>query len=562
MFKNKKNFIIVLILTLIGAFLHFYNINWGAPFYFHPDERNIASAVAQLQFPHHMNPQFFAYGSLPIYAIYFTGFLTNYIISYLTPGPAILNPNFTQAILISRIYSSLFATFLIPLLYVIAKKLTSKQSQSSAGLLAAFFATATTGLIQFAHFGTFEMWLTFFTTLLFWSCLHVLEEKKLDHIILLSLIFGILVSVKVSSLALLPIPLFVLAIQTFRNNRKNQETEKFRHPKMLSILHFLRNICLFIFITTLIFIITNPYAILASQDFLSSMHYESGVALGTEPVFYTGNFANTIPGIYQLLHVYPFLINPLMTVLFIPAFCYVCYRAIKKRNPSYQLLAIFFLFLFISQAFLFVKWTRYMMPTLPFIMLTIALALTKLTQANKHLARLLAIEITILIILNSLVAFSYFKTAFVDLDTRISAAIRVQEAIPTKAHILIEPADLGALPFQDAFPHIDNFNFYELDNNSSDAKEMQLQQKIADSQYIILPSQRILQSRLANPAKFPKGYVFYKTLLNGNLGYKKIYETPCDVFCTIAYLGDPVYWWEQTASVFDRPTVMIFKKAQ
>lgn len=551
MFKQKGNLFIVLLLTLIGGSLHFYNLNWGAPFYFHPDERNIASAVAQLDFPHHMNPQFFAYGSLPIYIIYFTGFATNYILSFFNSGPSTLNPNFTQAILVSRIYSALLATLLIPLLFSLGKKL----KKETAGLLAAFFATASVGMIQFAHFGTFEMWLTFFGTLLFWSCLHALEEKKVEHLIILSCIFGVLVSVKVSSLALIPIPLVIIFVNHYRNSKHDSEK-----IKTLLLLKTLKDIILFSLIVIIVFCVTNPYVLFDTKDFQSSMNYESGVALGTEPVFYTGNFTNTIPGIYQFLHVYPFLLNPLMTVLFIPAFCYICYVALKKRSPAYLLLATFYLILFVSQLFFYVKWTRYMMPTLPFIFLTVAIALATLIQMNKHLKRLLSVEITILLILNAIVAFSYFKTAFIDIDSRITAVLFASRIIPVNAPILSEPADLGIVPFQEAFPHVDTFNFYELDNNSMDATEAQLQQKIASSQYIILPSQRILQSRLANPTKFPKGYVFYKSLFNGNLGYKKIYETPCDVFCTITYLGDPVYWWEQTASVFDRPTVIMFKK--
>ncbi len=556
----NKNIIIILILTLIGGFLHFYNLNWGAPFYFHPDERNIASSVAQLHFPSHMNPQFFAYGSLPIYVIYFTGLATNYIISILTNQPTQLDPNFAQAILVSRIYSALLATLLIPLLYLIGKKLSEKND--SAGLLAAFFATASVGFIQFAHFGTFEMWLTFFSTLLFWSCLQMIRKNNLEYCILLSLIFGVLVSVKVSSLALLPIPIFVILFTAFQHsgNTKHFAFLKNKHAILMSLLRFLKNMCLFIFLVTLTFIVTNPYFIFDQKDFISSMQYESGVALGTTNVFYTANFQNTVPGVYQLLHVYPFLINPLMTVLLLGSFCYVCFVAIKKRNPNYQLLVAIFLILFASNAFLYVKWTRYMVPTLPFIMLMIALALNALTQTNRHLAKLLNFEIIILIFLNCLVAFSYFKVAFIDIDSRILAVLFAQRALPQNAQILSEPADLGALPFQEAFPHFDTFNFYELDNNSMDATEGQLQEKIANAQYIILPSQRILQSRLENPQKFPKGYVFYKTLLNGGLGYKKIYESPCDAFCTIAYLGDPIYWWEQTASVFDHPTVMIFKK--
>jgi hypothetical protein len=49
-------------------------------------------------------------------------------------------------------------------------------------------------------------------------------------------------------------------------------------------------------------------------------------------------------------------------------------------------------------------------------------------------------------------------------------------------------------------------------------------------------------------------------LFTGNLGFHKIYETPCDIFCRITYLNDPIYSFEETANVFDRPTVFIFKK--
>ena len=45
--KNSK-LKILLILLVIGGVLRFYNLNWGAPFYFHPDERNIASLISSL----------------------------------------------------------------------------------------------------------------------------------------------------------------------------------------------------------------------------------------------------------------------------------------------------------------------------------------------------------------------------------------------------------------------------------------------------------------------------------------------------------------------------------
>ena len=110
-----------------------------------------------------------------------------------------------------------------------------------------------------------------------------------------------------------------------------------------------------------------------------------------------------------------------------------------------------------------------------------------------------------------------------------------------------------------AFQKIDLFNFYDLDSNNP-LLSVELPTKLKDSEYIILPSQRLLKIRLNNPEKFPHGYSFYNDLITGKLGYEKVYETPCDLFCKITYLGDPVFRYEETTSVFDRPTLFIFKK--
>ena len=559
MLKKQKNIFLLSFFILCGIVLHFYNLNWGAPFYFHPDERNIASAVSQLQFPNQMNPHFFAYGSLPIYAIYFATVATNYVSQWLQLNPPAqpLTVTFEQAILVGRTFSAFFATLLIPILFLLGKKLKNE----TTGLLSTFLATTSIGFTQFSHYGTFEMWLTFFGVLLFWACLSYHHKPKTQTLIFTSLIFGILVAIKITSLALFPIPLALFVMHSIRNTH---QTPSFNFPNHLDIrrsdlqgfLKFLKYTLLFIIISVIVYVLTNPFVFLDQKDFLSSMNYESGVALGTLPVFYTGTFFNTIPLVYQLFHVYPFLINPLLTILFIPALIYVFFSIFKKKHAQILILASFFLILLFSQAFLFVKWTRYMIPTLPFIYLIIAIAASSFSFEKKQKKILISACGIICLIF----AFSYFKTAFINPDTRIDALTFAQHTIPLDAPILSEPADLGIVPFQDAFPHLDSFEFYDLDNNSMDATEAQLQQKISVAQYIVLPSQRLLQPRMLNPTRFPKGYIFYKSLLNGTLGFHKIYETPCDIFCEITYLGDPVYWWEQTVSVFDRPTVFIFKK--
>ena len=101
-----------------------------------------------------------------------------------------------------------------------------------------------------------------------------------------------------------------------------------------------------------------------------------------------------------------------------------------------------------------------------------------------------------------------------------------------------------------------------ISSNSPEATPEILNKKLLQSNYIILASQRIIKSRLMNEEKFQQGNMFYTSLIDGSLGYTKIYETPCDIFCKITYLGDPLFRFEQTANVFDRPTVMIFKNTK
>ena len=543
MFLLNKVKLTIIVLTIIGALLHFYNLSWGAPFHFHPDERNIASSVSQLSYPNQLNPNFFAYGSLPIYTIFGTGLLANTLF-----GNDVLQNNngvsFEQAIFISRFYSALFATLLIPMLFVLGKKLFSEK----AGLVTAFFVTFSTGVIQFAHFGTFELWITFFSVLLLWQCLELCKKGSMRHILYLGVILGILFATKVSTIVLAPIPLLAI-ILTSKKYKKI-------HRKIL----FICSSSLFLLaIATCLYLISNPFVFIDRPSFENSIQYESQVGLGALPVFYTGGFFDTIPVIYQLLHIYPFLINPILTILIVPALLFTAWYGYRQKQQMYIVLFGILLILFFSQALLFIKWTRNMIPTLPYLYLCIAFFVTHDWGKQSWHRRLQ--EITIVITLSCAIIFSlsYFITVYTNEDTRITATTYAQSNISPTATILSEPYDLGLMPFNPYFSNIVISNIYDLDTDTSNLTKLSVQNTLDMSDYILLPSQRVIQTRMQNPERFPEGNRFYKDLVSEK-DFKLIYQTPCDIFCKIAYLGEPTYYWEQTATVFDRPTIYIFEK--
>ena len=101
------------LLTLAGAVFRFTNLYWGQPYWFHPDERNIASAVTRLHWPDNMDPDFYAYGTVPIYINFF-------IVKAVQEFLNISEDPFFTAIKVGRIVSALLSTALIPLMYWIA----------------------------------------------------------------------------------------------------------------------------------------------------------------------------------------------------------------------------------------------------------------------------------------------------------------------------------------------------------------------------------------------------------------------------------------------------------
>lgn len=163
-----------------------------------------------------------------------------------------------------------------------------------------------------------------------------------------------------------------------------------------------------------------------------------------------------------------------------------------------------------------------------------------------------------LLILFSLVfSLSYFKTVLFDKDTRVAASEFAEKNFSRDSKILSEVYDLGIVPFNDNFSTITLFDFYALeDGMQRNHKKEELNNLVAEYDYFILPSQRIIRNRIKNSQYFPEGYTFYKDLDNK---FKLIYKTPCDLYCKILYLGDPIYSVEETANVFDRPTIYIYE---
>jgi hypothetical protein len=535
-FKSKR-VILIWILILTGVFLRFYNLNWGAPYYFHPDERNVVDLILRSSLAEFESliKGTFAYGNFPvILALILKPLIQPFLLLFN------ITDQFTQTVVILRLISAASSAIMLFVIYQ-----TGRFWSEKIGLIALFLSLFSVGFIQQAHFGTFDGLVAFCAITIFYFTLRYIATKN-SLFFYLSLVFiAIGTASKVNLLVLAVFPFLTLLIINFKKKVKWHALLKHLSLGSLALI-------------SLIVIFSPNYL---SKDFLNALMYERSLVVGTFPVFYTQSFSDTIPIVFQFLNILPFLINPLLAIIFIPTFFYILIKAIKTKNIPLLLLTTYFLLLFLPQAFLHAKWTRYMVPPLPFMYLILAITVSDFIQRIKKVFSIKYSALAILLCSSILFGISYFITTFTRPDTRIQAAEFVESNIPKNAIALSEPYDLGIMPFNRHVNNIRIFNFYDLEADTG-PMQAELDAGIQTSDYVILPSQRLIRSRLLNKKQFPKGNAFYKSLINGRSGYEKIYQTPCDIFCKVAYLGDPVYRWEETATVFDRPTVFIFRKTQ
>lgn len=476
----SKIILYLLLVTLI--FTRFYGLKWGDGYFFHPDENNMGLAISRLS-KDNLNPDFFAYGQFPLYLSYFS-------------LKAINLPN----TFVNSIYTLRFWSVIFSIAGTIGLYLTFK---NKLFLLLLIFSP---GLIQVAHFGTTESLLFFvFATNLY------LSQKK--SVFFAALISGIGLATKISAVFfLLPI-IFSLK------------------PK---------KIFLFLVLTSIFTLIFSPYNLISFPDFISSMNYETGVATGKLLVFYTRQFIDTIPYIFQFTHIFPYTSGLPVFVLAIIGF-FLLFTKYHVPRTKYLVIFLSCLIYFLYFGQLFTKWTRFMSPLFFAFPLLASLVLTKIKNYSLKI---------ILIIFCLLPGLTFFKIYFHD-DIRLTASTWLNKSLLPNSTVLSEAGNIINLPFVNNNDlRVTNFDFYNLDSDL--ILQSQLSDLVVSADYVLIPSRRIFMNQ--NSHRFPSSQSYYQSLFSGQSGFKitKIFS-PINNFI----LNDELA--EETWTVFDRPTIRLYQ---
>ncbi|MBI5452737.1 phospholipid carrier-dependent glycosyltransferase [Candidatus Gottesmanbacteria bacterium] len=472
-----------------------------------------------------LNPHFFAYGQFPLYLAYFSDQTSSVILNsfqHLIGIPKQVRDDtfatsFPSAIFWLRFYSALASVLTVLLIYLISQSLIHN---SKFSILAALMAAFSPGLIQSAHFGTTESLLTFFFLASIYLSIVILRPKAEEsrtnvrkqvagsfaslrmtkewkYLLLLSLVIGLAAGSKLTGLFFFIPPLTALIICINRATKK-------RGGKWLSGLLGYWVIGLFLIISSIIFFIaSSPYNLIDFPDFKSAVFgYEADVATGKYPAFYTKQFVDTIPIIFQVKKIFPYALGwpvfilgsigiVLMTLKLLLKLILSIIQKVQSSKFKVQklrirkyldfdnldligILILGFWIYFIPNAFLFAKWTRFMTPVLPLFAIFAGYFLSTLLSSRPSLRDLSQLRDFIsdklrdsstslrfarndkigklgywvigLLVFISVLPGIAFISIYAHEDTRVTASKWIYQNIPNNSYILSETANVVDIP--------------------------------------------------------------------------------------------------------------------
>ncbi len=504
------------IMLLTAIMLRIYGINWDQGFHLHPDERMLIMVADRISFFQNLNPDFFNYGSLPIYLLKGLAQLLDLLFKTELA-------TYGGMLILGRLLSVGFEVLTIVFIYRISKLLFKNEKIaffSSLFYSIAFFP------IQNSHFFVVDVFLTTFTTILIYLLLNFLKKPSFKQINKIGVVFAAMMATKFTAIIFLPM---VWLIITFKSKRK-----------LIDFLTFNFSLLTFHFLFM-------PYAYLDFNKFYLDIKQQ--LAMNSNPYIfpYTLQYVGAIPYLYYLKNVFLWGLGPIISFLSIVGL--LSLRGAKRRS-NLVLFLVFYLFYFLIVGRSAVKFMRYMLPLYPFFAILASFGLYKLYKSYKPVAY---------IFFAGMLFWSFmFMNIYSQPHTRISATQWILKNVPAGSTLAVEHWD-------DRLPIIggENYKYVELilyDQPDDEAKWKTLNEKLKQTDYIIVASNRLyIPLQKLNDCKkyercFPKTNEYYKKLFSNQLPFRKAVE----------FSVSPLFINDQPAdesfTVYDHPKIMIYKK--
>ncbi len=588
--------------------LRIYNLNWDANNHLHPDEREImikAQCLGLQSVPagcpsvvDPANPHFFAYGSFPMYLLALVAHGLAHLFGgwHGLPTDGGSFDDYDHFTLVGRVLSALFDTGTVLVVGLIVRRMAGRWW----GIFAAAFVAFTAFEVQLAHFYAVDTVMTFFVTLTLFGALGLAgfrreqigarpagSEPELPKLgatagwaLLTGIAFGLALTSKVSAAPLI-VPILLAFIIRWRKIGLHGWSDVLFGAILTGVTTFVT------------FAVTMPYFFLDSKDFWAAINQEGALARGTIVYPYTIQFAHRTPYLDQLKNIFTWDLGFWLALAGCAGVIYAVARVWRRWDDVLLVPLAWIVIYFGYTGSFYTKFSRYQLPIFPMLAVLAALLLSDLharlsavdaltlpplgqsrwarvaalaqrplalasgAWQRLHLRRWLAPALAGITIFGGLFLTLAFLKMYTEPMTRLAASDWIYKNVPQGSVLTDEIWDdrvpLGR-PGQSPY----SFTYVDLDlySNDSPSKAQQLGVQLAQSDVIVLASNRLYTSITRVPEMYPMTSNYYHLLFAHKLGFHLI-----KTFANHPHLGPfqlPDDTADESFSVYDHPTVWIF----
>ena len=560
----RTTWIVLGLITLLGAAGRFIGLGWGAPYYhFHIDEHFVflgGLAIRDDFFTAAQSPKFFMYSPLPMYAL--IGLLETYETLF---GPLDLaaKDDGVTFMVMGRAISATLGAATIPLVYFIANRVSGR----AAGLLAATLTAAGVLHLRDSHFFSVDVSLTFFSVLAWLLLMDVAARGTVRTYVLAGVAIGAALLCKYSAAFLLPIALVAHLCAPGLPSRSagaRAWTAWLFRGAIPGI------------VAGLTFLAFDPFVWMEFRIFLDGIsELVTGPMSGEIVAIWGAQFTDITPRLFWFTNILWWGLGPAFELWALAGIAWLLWRRDRMAVMAVAFPVIYYL----VAGRTILPFARYGVPLVP------ALAVVAGAFSADLLARVrwrrLAMVATAFVVGSTVLYAAAYMNVFIQPDARLTASDWITRRIPEGSRILVEPSHntppLGSyfekpsfhedyvLWGQHAERH-DRYRLYGLDTYrylynrgpSTEDKRRYIEERLALVDYIVMDDTYVQFYEHLPASQHGAVKQYYEDLFAGRLGFRlmrsfKVYPRLGGVD-----INDDAA--ELTFRLFDHPRVFVFMR--
>ncbi len=332
-----------------------------------------------------LNPHFFAYGTLPMYLIKLGG----QVMSTVTGENW---GDYGKLILVGRFWSVWWSLGTLTLVFLLGRRafgpILGQRRGELIGLLAAAFMAVAVLDIQLAHYLAFDVPLTFFITLAVFAAIGHMRSGTRWSAVRVGLAVGLALACKISAAPIVLVAVVAALLYGLYGSAKfsNEaaglpqttllQNERERYPtgalgrRLLG--GTLVNLLLMGVAALAAWFVAMPYAFIDFASWSSRVIEEAGMSRGVVDIPYTRQYVGTVPFLYQTSNLVQWGLGWPLGLLVLAGLIFGLRRLVGRRYKA-EILLFSWILPYIAVTFTAeVKFNRYLLPLLPFLVILAA----------------------------------------------------------------------------------------------------------------------------------------------------------------------------------------------